>query len=220
MKSLRRWNAIFQQRPVPEEGALINKNWFSRKYYRHDNTFVYFRTSDGGFIQERIIRIVQSWDTAYKAAEINDPSACTTWAVTRVGYALIHGFKEKLEYPALKKKIFEMDDEFDPSAVLVEDRSSGQSLIQEFKDTPVPVIGVQVSKDKTIRMKDETDVIEAGKVFLPEFTPPWLEDFLDEVTVFPYGSEDDYTDTFSMFLHWIKGKVKKKKRKPPRKYWK
>lgn len=220
MKSTRRWNAIYQQRPVPEEGALVQGRWFSRKFYRYDGQFIYFRTSSGDFIQERVIKIIQSWDTAYKKEEINDPSACTTWAITQVGYALIDGFRERIEYPELKKKIVEKYDEFGPSAVLVEDRSSGQSLIQEFKYTHIPVIGVQVTKDKTIRMKDETDVIEAGKIFLPEYNPPWLEEYFEELTVFPYGSEDDYTDTTSMFLHWMKSKKRFTKRKKKPKYYK
>lgn len=220
MKSTRRWNSIYQQRPVPEEGALVKSDWFSRKFYRFDGQFIYFRTPSGEFIQERVTKIVQSWDTSYKKEEINDPSACTTWAITNVGYALIDGFRERIEYPDLKKRIVSKYDEFGPSVVLIEDRSSGQSLIQEFKYTHIPIVGVKVTRDKVVRMKDETDAIEAGKIFLPEYDPPWLFDYVEELTVFPYGSEDDYTDTTSMFLNWIKGKKRSFNRRPAPKYWK
>ena len=213
MKSARRWNAIYQQRPVPEEGALVQHNWFSQKYYRFDGQYVYFRLPSNDFVQERVIRIVQSWDTAYKKEEINDPSVCITWAVLKTGYAILDVFVRKMEYPELKKMIVSQYDEYGPSAVLIEDRSSGQSLVQEFKHSPIPVIGVGVSKDKVIRLKDNTDLMEAGKLFLPERNLPWIESFIDELTTFPYGGNDDQVDSTSLFLTWIKTKKIFKKKK-------
>lgn len=221
LKSLRRWNAIYQQRPVPEEGALVQNAWFSQKYYRYDGQYIHFRLPSNDFIQERILRIVQSWDTAYKKEEINDPSVCITWAALRTGYAILDVFVKKMEYPELKKMIVSQYDEYGPSAILVEDRSSGQSIIQEFKYSRVPVIGVGVSRDKVIRLKDNTDVIEAGKIFLPETTSQnrhWIDEYIDELTTFPYGGNDDQVDATSLFLTWIKKKKVFKKKK--RRYWK
>lgn len=218
MKSLRRWNAIYQQRPVPEEGAIIQTAWFSQRFYRYDGQYVYFRTPSG-FVQERVIRVVQSWDTAYKKEEINDPSVCTTWAVLRTGYALLDVYVKRMEYPELKKRLVEKHDEYGPSVVLVEDRSSGQSLIQEFKWSRIPVVGVQVTRDKVIRMSDCSDIIESGKIFMPEFNAPWMDDFIDELTTFPYGGNDDQVDSTSLFLTWLKKKrTFKKSRK--KKYYK
>jgi len=219
MKSLRRWNAIYQQRPVPEEGAIVKTEWFSQKYYRWDGNHVSFRLSSGDFVKERVIRVVQSWDTAYKKEEINDPSVCITWAILRTGFAVLDVFSKRMEYPELKKKIVDKYDEFAPTAVLVEDRSSGQSLVQEFKFSRIPTIGVQVSRDKVVRLKNSTDLIEAGKMFLPEFNTPWIEDYLEELTTFPYGGLDDQVDATSLFLNWHK-KKSRYKRSTRKKYYK
>jgi predicted phage terminase large subunit-like protein len=220
MKSTRRWNAIYQQRPVPEEGALVKSDWFSQKYYNFDGNYISFRVkSSGDFVKERVIKIVQSWDTAYKKEEINDPSVCTTWAILRNGYALIDVFSRRMEYPELKKMMVNFYDEYAPSAILVEDRSSGQSLLQEFKFSRLPVIGVQVSRDKAMRLSESSDLIEAGKVFLPEFNPPWLEGYTEELTTFPYGGLDDQVDSTSLFLNWAKKRTRFKK-KTAHKYYK
>lgn len=218
MKSLRRWNAIYQQRPVPEEGAIVQTAWF-QKYYRWDSQFVYFGNPSGDILKERIIKIVQSWDTAYKADEINDPSVCTTWAVLRNGYALLDVFSRRMEYPELKKMVVNLHDEFGPSAVLVEDRSSGQSIVQEFRFKHVPVIAVQVVRDKIFRMRECSDLIEAGKIFLPAAQKTWCEDYVDELTTFPYGGLDDQVDSTSLFLNWAKKRMRYKKHKH-RKFYK
>ena len=45
---------------------------------------------------------MQSWDTAIKAGQLNDPSCCTTWGVRKDGYDLLQVLVRRLEYPDLK----------------------------------------------------------------------------------------------------------------------
>jgi len=54
----------YQQNPVPLEGALVKASWF--KYY------------DETTLPDAFDQIVQSWDTATKAGELNDYSVCLT----------------------------------------------------------------------------------------------------------------------------------------------
>jgi predicted phage terminase large subunit-like protein len=90
-----------------------------------------------------------------------------------------------------------------PSAVLIEDKASGQSLIQELqRDTRLPVLAVKVDKDKVSRAYAITPTCEAGRVYLPE-RAAWLEDFLDELMMFPSGPHDDQVDTFTQGLHYL-----------------
>ena len=59
--------------------------------------------------------------------------------------------------------------EWKPNQILVEDRASGQSLIQELRyASALPVIPIKVDKDKLARAEAITPLIEAGRVFLPE----------------------------------------------------
>lgn len=61
------FSAQYQQSPVPLGGALVKRHWL--RFY------------DEGDRPARFSHIVQSWDTANKASELNDFSVCTTWGV-------------------------------------------------------------------------------------------------------------------------------------------
>jgi hypothetical protein len=87
-----------------------------------------------------------------------------------------------------------------PSEWFIEDRASGQSLIQELKAlSTLPVIPVRADSDKVARAQAATPLMEAGKVFLPEFGP-WLTEFIDEMAAFPSGVHDDAVDSSSQLL--------------------
>mgnify|MGYP007114661868 CR=1 FL=1 len=77
--------------------------------------------------------IVQSWDTARKDKEFNDPSACTTWLVTRTDWYLINVFKDKLIYPELKGKVKSLYLRDKPDVVLIEDKSSGLTIYAQIR---------------------------------------------------------------------------------------
>lgn len=85
--------------------------------------------------------------------------------------------------------------EYRPNQILVEDRASGQSVIQELRcETALPIIAVKVDRDKIARAEAVTPLMEAGKVFLLE-SAPYLPDYLDEFAAFPTGVHDDQVDS-------------------------
>jgi predicted phage terminase large subunit-like protein len=179
--------SLYQQRPSAAEGAIFKRNWWH--FYRHPLA--------GPF------RIIQSWDTAFKTGEENDYSVCTTWGVSESGYFLLHLWRGKGEFPALKRKVIELAQEWKPTEILVEDRASGQSLIQELRRSTLPIKPVKSDRDKQSRAQAITPIIEAGKVFLPE-NAPWLPDFLDEMASFPNGLHDDIVDSTSQALNYLR----------------
>jgi predicted phage terminase large subunit-like protein len=183
----RAWVSLYQQRPSAAEGAIFKRNWWH--FYRHPLA--------GPF------RIIQSWDTAFKTGEENDYSVCTTWGVSESGYFLLHLWRGKGEFPALKRKVIELAQEWNPTDILVEDRASGQSLIQELRSSTLPIKPVKSDRDKQSRAQAITPIIEAGKVFLPE-NAPWLPDFLEEMASFPNGLHDDIVDSTSQALNYLR----------------
>jgi hypothetical protein len=56
---------------------------------------------------------------------------------------------------------------------------------------------------KISRAQAITPLIEAGKVFLPEFAP-WLSDYLDEMAAFPMGVHDDSVDSTTQALNYLR----------------
>jgi predicted phage terminase large subunit-like protein len=189
----RDWSALYQQRPAPAEGGLVKLNWFQR----------YSEPPGDGFVLYR----VQSWDTAVKAQQIHDPSVCTTWAVTHQGFYLLDVHVGRYEFPALKRAAVNLFDRWQPTAVLIEDKASGQSLIQELRtNTRLPVIPIEPVSDKVTRLAAVSALIEAGRVYIPERTP-WLIDFESEITTFPYAPHDDQVDSLSQALAWMQNRV-------------
>lgn len=165
----------FQQRPTPLGGGIVKLSWFKRYTVQ----------------PEKFIRIIQSWDTANKARELNDPWACTTWGEAENGYYLLDCFAKRMEYPEGKRTVISLAIKWNPSAILVEDKSSGMSVIQDLKqETLLPVLAIEPENDKITRMSVETPTIESGRVWIPE-TAQWLFDFESEISSFPNGSHDD-----------------------------
>ena len=185
----RAFASLYQQRPSAAEGAIFKRDWF--QYYRPPVT-------------GQLSRIVQSWDTAFKRGAENDYSVCTTWGVSENAYFLMHLYRGKEEFPELKRVMTPLAEQWNPTEILIEDRASGQSLIQELRSsTRFPIIAVKSDSDKQSRAQAITPIIEAGKVFLPE-NAPWVQDFLDEMSSFPNGLHDDIVDSTSQALNHLR----------------
>jgi len=181
------WTSLYQQRPAPLEGGLVKIAWFS--LYRE--------------LPAKSNRIIQSWDTAHKAAQINDPSVCTTWAETDLGYYLLDVYCERVEYPDLKRAAVSLAMKYNPTIVLVEDKASGQSLIQDLKlSTSLPVLPINPLGDKVIRLMSVSALFESGRVYLPE-AAPWLIDYEAELATFPNAAHDDQVDSTSQALRYL-----------------
>ena len=182
------FSAQYQQQPVPPEGTMIKGKWF-RTYSRRPAP----QSGD---------RIVQSWDTASKADKTNDYSVCTTWLTRKNDYYLLDVLRVRLEYPDLRREILSHAKVFGTKTVLIEDASSGASLIQDIgRDGPFRPIAIKPEGDKIVRLEGQSAVIEAGQVLLPE-SAPWKADFLIEILAFPSGRFDDQVDSLSQFLTW------------------
>ena len=87
--------------------------------------------------------------------------------------------------------------------VLIEDKASGISLIQELQAEgfsrvqPAP----SMDGDKEMRLRSQTAKIEGGFVLFPE-DAPWLNDYLNELLSFPNCKHDDQVDSTVFALAW------------------
>ncbi|MBP3955411.1 phage terminase large subunit [Gemmata sp. G18] len=178
----------YQQRPAPPEGGMFKAGWFQR-YERKE---------------EKYLRIVQSWDTAIKASQINDPSCCTTWGERHGGWDLLQVVVRRLEYPDLKSLVVSQATAWQPDAILIEDKASGQQLLQDLRrETQLPIIAINPEADKITRAAACSALVESGRVYLPTHAA-WLTDYEMEMMQFPNGAHDDQVDSTTQFLNWMK----------------
>jgi predicted phage terminase large subunit-like protein len=178
----------FLQSPTAAEGNLFKREWF--KFYDE-------------LPAGRPWRIINSWDTAFKEKEQNDPSACTTWMEFENGFYLVDYVNERMTYPDLKKRFILHNAKWHSMYDLIEDTASGQVLIQEMSiEGKIAVVAIKVDKDKVARAKTATPAVEAGKVFLPN--ADWTNIILDQLCGFPNTKHDDLVDTVTQFLNWVR----------------
>lgn len=153
---------------------------------------------------EQRTMIVHSWDTAYKAGTHNDPSACLVFHVTATHYYLADVIHGRWEYPELRRRVFELAERDKPDAVLIEDKASGQSLIQELRSASKhPVVAIKPESDKETRARTSAAMVEAELLMLP-INATWLASFESELVSFPNGSHDDQVDALSQFLNYMR----------------
>jgi predicted phage terminase large subunit-like protein len=147
--------------------------------------------------------IVQSWDTAMKSGDANDYSVCLTFRVRNKNeYYLIDIFRDRLEFPELAKLVCAHAHRFRATAILIEDKVSGTSLIQTAKRNGVQgVVAVKPSSDKVSRMYGQTPKLEFGSLYLPRIAPG-RDNFIEEYLAFPKCKYDDQIDALSQFLEW------------------
>jgi len=184
------WEALYQQRPVAQSGNIFKREWWH-----------YYKTPD------KYSLVIQSWDTAHKVDEENDFSVCTTWGISGNMIDLIDRFKAKLEFPELKRAAVTLGLRFQAEAILIEDKSSGQSLIQELRqETGLPVLPVKVDRDKVSRAHAVTPLIEGGRVRLPEWAS-WVDDYISVMAAFPKGANDDDVDSTTQALNYLRDRI-------------
>lgn len=181
----------YMQRPAPLGGGIFKDSWW--QYYNPD-ALPHFR------------RIIASWDTAFKAKEINDASSGTIWGEAENGFYLLDRINVRAEYPELKRKIQQTQDKWQANTILIEDKASGQSLIQDLKQTRLPIVAIKVDSDKVTRAFAVTGIIEAGKVFLPNKSN-WVIDYIAQMGQFPNGKHDDDVDSTTQALNYMQSRL-------------
>lgn len=185
------FSAQYQQAPLRQVGALVKREWFPR-FDIHD--------------EREWEHVVQSWDTGIKAGDVHDASACATFALVEGTHRLIDMLVVREEYPQLRKTIIRHAARFSSSAVLMEDKGSGQSLLQDLRrETALALIAIQPVADKITRLLRVTPMLEAGKVALPTHAS-WRAAFEQEMLSFPDGKHDDQVDAVSQYLNWALGR--------------
>lgn len=173
--------------------------------------------------------VLQSYDCAFTEKTSGDPTAFTAWAVfTHAGerqVMLIDAWDEHLSYPELRARaIKEWSTEYGgasradafnrarrPDRVLVEAKASGQSLLQDLRLARVPAVGYNPGNaDKVSRAHQAAPTLELGRVWVPESAKnpghpaSWAAGFIKQVEKFPVAEHDDYVDTFTQAIIFLK----------------
>ena len=189
-----KWSAQYQQDPTSEEGALIKREWW--REWEKDSP-------------PPCEAIIQSWDTAFLKTQRADYSACTTWGVfywpdddgkSQPNLILLDAYKEKLEFPDLKRAAYDKYWEYEPDQMIVEAKAAGSPLIFELRAMGIPVTEFTPSRgqDKIARVNAVSDLFASGVIWCP--ATRWADEVIEECAAFPTGDHDDLVDSTTQAL--------------------
>ena len=107
---------------------------------------------------------------------------------------------EKLEFPELKKRAYELFDAYEPDSFLIEAKAAGLPLLQELRSSGIPVTDYTPSRgqDKLSRVNAVADIFASGMVWYPK--THWAEEVIEQCASFPRGSHDDLVDSTTLAL--------------------
>ena len=202
-----------QQQPSPAGGGILKPDKF--RLWPNNKALPPFEY------------ILQSYDTAFTESTQNDPTACTVWGLFFwegvYNVMVIDAWHDHLEYPELRARVIKewtakyAGDKTDPTnkarspdLCLIEKKGSGQSLLQDLAQAKILVAEYNPGNaDKISRAHMITPLLDAGLVWIPEGKrgdtwPTWADPMMKELSRFPKTEHDDYADSVSQALRYIR----------------
>ncbi len=186
----RTWAALYQQNPVPDEGAAFQKSMI--KYYRKED------------LPEELTK-ASAWDLAIGQKEVNNKTVGMTWGKDNIGQFWFvdcrHGHFDAFEicdeicdsFEKHKPYIVGIEKDKVAQAVgplldtVIEDRELYTMYIEELRPAQ--------EGNKLKRCRSLQGLMRQGKVHLPHPDEcDWVDEFVTELLQFPYGRRDDHVD--------------------------
>lgn len=180
------WNALYQQRPSPQEGGILKRHWW--KFYRK--------------APDKFDEIIQSWDMTFKDTKTADFVVGQVWGRKGADKYLLDQVRDRMDFPATVQAVRSLSAKW-PQArnKLVEDKANGPAVIATLKNEIPGLIAVNPEGGKVVRAQAASPDIEAGNVYLPDpSVAPWVHDFIEECAAFPNGANDDQVDAMTQAL--------------------
>ena len=193
----REWTALYQQKPVPNGGGVIERDWL--RWWGSDKP-------------PECSTIIASWDTAYGQTRTIDFSAVTVWGTFQhediegnsVPCAILLGARRgRWKFGDLKAQMIEIDRKFGCDFTLVESKGPGLSTIQELRSLGLPMKEYVPRGSKEHRLDTVSPFFEQGRIYIPK-GKEWADDYIEQLCNFPASRYDDYVDATSQALRTIR----------------
>lgn len=190
------FGALYQQRPAPAAGNKFKRDWF--RYYDINGEYFELHTDSGlKKIPLHNCWSFQTCDPAGSTKTSADYFVLGTWMVTPNKDLLLRDvIRTRLEGPD-QPRLFEQGyQRWNPRLQGVETNAIGLTLFQTLKRKGLPVKPLKAETDKETRALPIMARMETGTVYFLR-NAPWLEDYENELLMFPNGTHDDQVDVTS-----------------------
>lgn len=207
------WNALYDQRPSPDEGGILKRHWW--RYWKPKGVQlppVTVRLPDGTVTEIDAVDLpdnlddsLQSWDMAFKDTKGSDFVAGQVWARQGANRYLLDYYRERADINASMAQIKTFAEKW-PRAItkLIEDKANGPAVIQLLSGKVTGLIAVNPEGGKIARAHAASPVVESNNVYLPHpALHAWVNTFVDSCAGFPNAANDDDVDAFTQaMIRW------------------
>lgn len=185
------WNALYQQRPSPDEGGVFKRSWW--RFYRQ--------------LPSHLDEVIQSWDMAFKETASGSYVVGQVWGRKSADKYLMDQVRAHMDFPTTLQAVRTLSAKWPQArAKLVEDKANGPAVIATLKREIPGLIAEEPQGGKEARAAAVSPDVEAGNVYLPDPSiAPWVHDFIEECVAFPKGAHDDQVDAMSQALLRLSG---------------
>jgi predicted phage terminase large subunit-like protein len=203
-----------QQRPSPAGGGILKTDKF--RLWPCDKEM------------PDLIWVGQSIDTAFTEKTSGDPTGCQVWGLfeyeKRINVLLLDCWNEHLSYPKLKKRVIDdwgaryggdkkkiMKPSRRADIILVENKGSGQSLLQDLHLSNIPAVPYNPGRaDKISRAHMTAPLLENDNWWLLESAKTrgksrtWCNQMLEQLEQFPAGEHDEMVDCMTQIALYLR----------------
>jgi predicted phage terminase large subunit-like protein len=186
------WSALYQQRPTPEGGGILLRDWW--QFYRE--------------VPENCDQWIQTWDMALKDTATSDYTVGQVWARKGASMYLVKQVRGHFNLHQIANHMRNLAQVYPQArAKLVEDTAMGPAIKQTLQHEVPGIIPVPVKGSKNSRVQASVPYVMGGNVYLPEnrdgSKPRWVWDFIEEAAVFDKGAYDDQVDAFTLAVFFM-----------------
>lgn len=195
------FNALYQQRPTPDEGTKFKRLWF--RYFGEermgDELFYVLHKPEGPHrVPAAGCWLFQTCDPAASAAEQADWFVLATWAVTPDrDLLLLDVFRERAETTLheqiMRDQLYRWPEDHRPTFQGVEKAAYGLNIIQAAAKAGLPIKPMPAEGDKVARALTIMARYQLGTVYHRQGAA-WLNEWEEELADFPNGEHDDQVD--------------------------
>jgi predicted phage terminase large subunit-like protein len=200
---------VYNQKPVAPEGNFFRRSAF--RYWRPMEPW-----ADG---RERIlcegmeVTLADCWtfitmDFAASTKTEADYTVASCWGVNPSGdLILLDRIRNQVSDHDHFTMVQPMLRKWNPTTIWVEQNWWSQTFVTAARDKGWAVAPLKADTDKVTRAVEAAGLVHAGRVYFPAETSGcpcghcpdgvWLDEWCDELAIFPQGSHDDQVDTIS-----------------------
>lgn len=192
------WSALYQQRPSPESGLHLKREWL--RYYTEPSPGQ-FVLGGAGTVGKHNLVTYATVDLATSEEVGADFTVIAVWGRDHLGRVLLLDLlRAQLQAPDIVPAMRRATDRWNLSAVYVESAGFQLSILQTALRAGLPARELKAKGGKLARFLPAIAAFEGERVWLPS-SASWLAGYEHELLSFPTTEHDDQVDVTSYAVH-------------------